>query len=1011
MITRTHVREENRSMRIRFRSSHFTTIALGLSLTLLLCGGSRARAETVSAPPAVLSLASAPDGDHVIFVVELALPPDMTSAGIQCNYFGNNGAARVWPREAQLRTQPAWATSCYQICGSSDRPDPLLRRDCLTFVGRCAPTASLTLTLRYPVARPEWRESELTLDLAHATALPAEPVPLVRFARAQAEWFERIGASTGDVGGFFEFAAQQSRRMHGLPVDNTNQARRRAERGGPNAAQEELYDVTTGALAVQESLQLDRMTATDCDRGERTMLVKDIAGVGVKSHPFDEMRGGKPPVDSGLARLVPEDFYYLRFENIAKLLELLDLHDQWGTSLLRLATPVGTDYRVRERVHRQLCLPATLLTRILGPNVISEMALVGSDPYLQEGSDLSVLFRVKHKAVFLAAVETHLQEARKTFPDAVSGALTHQGIAIERLVDAERRVSCHRCWLDDVCVYSNSLVALQRVIDAYGGRAPNLADAPDYQYMRSVVFPLDPAQEDGFLYLSDAFVRRLVGPELRIAEKRRLEAVTSLKMVANAALLHGYLYGPGTPTLDDLTRSGVLTLEDVFDPAGGAITWDAQRGIARSSVYGDLSFLTPLLEIETDRATEKESRQYAQFRDRYQQYWRQYFDPIGVRLCVGKTVRLETCILPLIDLSAYNDFQDIAGGDPIEIRPDRFTPSTVLRFVIHLNDGNEKRMALETLNRLTGTNLASDWLGEWLTFWVEDSDALTTLVRRGSDDVTNGYEVDPARGQKQVLDFFSASFALGAHVRNKLSLAALLVSLRAFIQQTAPNTVVFNNLEPYRGVTLVQIAPDPSGYMAWLGSGATSQPTTTPAGPSERGPALYYATIQDGFYLATQASVLRRLIDQAQNVSTTTAPAEPVRANLCLYAAPSAAAQVRPALSALLERQARRASIRNMAQVWVLGHSGILQRLTLDEAACNYLGYRLLCPDGGAYAYDADADEATSSIHGRLSQPTVLDELPKSSPLGRLLDTLEVVLGHLRFTQEGITTTIEIRRD
>jgi hypothetical protein len=188
-----------------------------------------------------------------------------------------------------------------------------------------------------------------------------------------------------------------------------------------------------------------------------------------------------------------------------------------------------------------------------------------------------------------------------------------------------------------------------------------------------------------------------------------------------------------------------------------------------------------------------------------------------------------------------------------------------------------------------------------------------------------------------------------------------------------------------------------------------SQPSSAPA-VSERGPALYYATIQDGFYLSTQASTLRGLIDRLREKPTATRPADVVPANLLLYAAPGAAELIRPTVSYLLEQQAREVSLRNMVQVWLLGRCNVLARLPLDEAARNYLGYQLVPPDGGTYRYDPQRGEAISSVHGPLSSPLRLDRPPADSPLNQLLSTVETIVASLRFTEDGLSTGVEIRR-
>jgi hypothetical protein len=853
------------------------------------------------------------------------------------------------------------------------------------------------------------REVPVELNLDEADAFTCDPSPRRRWAGAQAEWFGLLGRHAGDVGGFWAYAAQQTRRKFDLPTSETPERLFRLAR----SPEELQYAVLSGAIAIQESMQLDRMVNTDRDRGERKIAFADIPAVTVKSHPFDEMRGDKDPVHGTLAALVPEDHYFLRFRSVAHLLELLDFSEQWGGSLLRLARPVGTDHGTRERTLRQLCLPDNVLTRVLGPAVIKEIGVSGSDPYLVNGSDVTVLFSVLSKEVFQPAVDLPFLQAKAAYAEARHDEVSYRGIRIERLVDPHRRVSCHRCWVEDVCVYSNSLVALKRTIDTTKGTVASLANAADFRYMRAAVFPLDDSAEDGFLYLSDAFIRRLVGPEVRIKQKRRLEAATSLKLLTNAAMFYGFQHGPSRPTFEQLVADRSLHADDLYDPEGGVITWAVEHGVARSSTYGDLGFLTPLIEFDSATATEKEVEAYGRFRDRYQQYWRRYFDPIGIRIKIDKTITLETYILPLIDSSRYNELVDIAGGDPITIDPSRFGEDTLLRYVMHFNDGNAKRQCTMMLGSFTQTNTTSDWLGDWVTFWVEDTDAFGTLVRRQYESMDE--EEDRRRPNREVIDIFNASLVLGVHSKPKLSLAAFLIALKTTINSTAPNTVVFRNLEPYHNVTIVQIAPDPTSPFAqeFREDGAESDTTSkekVPAG-NERGPALYYATIEDGFYVSTQASALRKLIDRLRGYAETGAPEpEQVKANAMVYVAPRAAELARPTVSYFLEQQARQVSWQNLAQVWLLGRCGLLEDRTLDAAARAYLGYRLVCPDGGHYRFDGAACSATSSVHGPLERPVRLEAAPPGSSLDRLLEQIELVTARVEFTEDGLASEVNIGR-
>ncbi|UCC28963.1 MAG: hypothetical protein JSU86_12255 [Phycisphaerales bacterium] len=983
-------------------------------LLLTAIGASTAEATQPSesgSDPEVLSLTKASDGEHIVLHVTIQRPKDMGTMTIEKRRLWWDTHHTVWPRAASLSGDPRWKYPCYPEYPHLEprRSFPFPRQDRLTFICRCPAAKSPELFFRYPTSDGGWREVPLVLDLASADALRDQPSPRKRWAAAQALWFRRLREYVGDVGGFLAYAAQQTHRKFDVQVS--------VERDwgiGRFRRPEELeYAVLSGALAIQESLQLDRMVNTDRDRGERKTSFGDIPAVGVKSHPFDEMREGKSPVHGKLAAFVPEDHYFLRFRSVARLLELLDFTEQWGNSLLRLARPVGTDHGTRERTLRQLCLPDNILARMLGPAVIKEIAVSGSDPYIVNGSDITVLFHAQTKEAFQAAVDLPFLQAKQMHDDARHDEVTHQGITIERLVSSDRRVSCHRCWIDGVCMYSNSLVALKRTIDAAKGTLPSLAKAADFKYMRAAVFPIDESLEHGFLYLSDPFIRRLVGAEVRIKQKRRLEAATSLKMLTNAAAFYGYQHGPSKPTFEQLVADRSMNADDLYDPEGGVITWNAERGVARSSTYGDLGFLTPLIEFDSEMATEEETAAYGRFRDRYQQYWRQYFDPIGVRIKLDKTITLETYILPLIDSSRYNELVDVAGGEPISVSTSRFGQNTLLRYVMHLNDGAHKARWATTLGAFTQTNVTSDWLGDWITFWVEDTDAFSTLVRHQYDSMDETQ--DRRRPGQKVIDVFNASIVLGVHARNKLSLAAFLVALKTTVNTMAPNTVVFSNLEPYHNITIVQIAPNPTSPFAEEFQSDEPESDTpaedVKATVSERGPALYYATIDDGFYVSTQASALRNLIDRLRgSAEAGTRKLQGVKANATLYVAPRAAELARSTVSYFLEQQARRVSWRNLAQVWLLGRCGLLEDRTLDDAARTYLGYKLLCPDGGIYKYDTNTDSAICSFHGPLRRPLRLDAPSPTSPLGQLLQTIEVVTVRLRFTEDGLGTQVDISR-
>jgi len=85
------------------------------------------------------------------------------------------------------------------------------------------------------------------------------------------------------------------------------------------------------------------------------------------------------------------------------------------------------------------------------------------------------------------------------------------------------------------------------------------------------------------------------------------------------------------------------------------------------------------------KVTSKEKADYEQFRDRYQSYWRRYFDPVGIRIGTGQTMRLSMTVLPLIDNSRYRELQGFVGGRAVALEPIKRQGPVVIRLAAHLN--------------------------------------------------------------------------------------------------------------------------------------------------------------------------------------------------------------------------------------------------------------------------------------------------------------------------------------
>ncbi len=200
---------------------------------------------------------------------------------------------------------------------------------------------------------------------------------------------------------FFQYVLLQSQARYGVPPPPIPKT-------APDRAQLEtdLYQVFTGSLAIQESLQRDALSTRAARRRPERPRQHAHPARRCKSLAYKELLEQKrtkekiEPKPHEIARLVPADQYLLHFNSMQSLGELLDLTNDWGDDLLRLATVRAKDQRVEAKLEEQLCLRRGPLTRLFADAVISEVALTGADPFVQEGTDVTLIFRLKQPEVF-----------------------------------------------------------------------------------------------------------------------------------------------------------------------------------------------------------------------------------------------------------------------------------------------------------------------------------------------------------------------------------------------------------------------------------------------------------------------------------------------------------------------------------------------------------------------------------------------------------------------------------
>lgn len=834
--------------------------------------------------------------------------------------------------------------------------------------------------------------------------------------------------------------------MSVAPPAGTRRGRTRPQRGrtrAPRAAGDRnANDVPT--IAVPEGREPAPPAPTPTQGPVR---VSALAGPDIKSHPWQKMLAGRKPDTSALARAVPEDFYFAEFRALTKLLDAFDAGDLWGSHLSNQALRDTATLDVGERIKRQLAVATDPRTRPFYDLVVEEVAVAGSDPFVREGSDVTLLFRVKQPLLFRGRMDGFIDEAAKSHPEARRETGTYLGVEYTHLQTPERDVSVVSAYPEEgLHVRSNSLAAFKRVVEALKGRdaggrpVRRLGDAAEFAYIRTLM-PRGDAREDGFVYLSDPFVRRLMGPVVKLTERRRLLCYNHLRMIGHAALLFRTERGRPPASLEELRDSGAapgLFGEGPLScPDGGryALSADGTAGVC--SHHGHALRLTPNIETPVAEVSGEEADEYRAFVSEYNRYWRVYFDPIAFRLKVApEELRVETVILPLIDNTVYTGLAAALGGrpEPLDALPvprrNIFSASLRLNKEQYLTELRARPNASGNIFDLPGGfpggpdslaktyGLLSEGLGNQLGFHLYDSrppfelnvpSLLGMLAASGT-----------GRGRGGDLIFGSEPLFMMA-----------LVSLNSPVYVSLPvaDEKVVDDYLDWSDAALSEAARNGrrGGWVRFeydfykykLATGETARAFGLRFDPARV--SFYWARIGRGVYVATKPFILEDLAALHAQGRDAGAPAVSEDQTGHALARVRAANwdEVLPGYNLAWAENEREACLNNLgplasaARALAAGAQApageALDRATI-ELAGRLAGARFSCPEGGAYHVSADGRQVSCSVHGTAAEPRQPAAPSEQSAAGRTMRRLSDLTATLTFMEDGLHATLVVKR-
>jgi hypothetical protein len=294
---------------------------------------------------------------------------------------------------------------------------------------------------------------------------------------------------------------------------------------------------------------------------------------------------GDDVIVEAIARFVPEECFYLRFGNWNNQLWLKKLLLDYGGDLSTMISLQAYKKADSQKMLDQLVLESSQIDDWFGGNLVEDVAVIGTDLYVEDGPSNAVLLLAKGPML-----ERQIRSRREAFAEehAAEGVTLQTvdiaGHEVSLLSTPDNRIRSFHV-IHDLChITSSSRYIVERFLQAaHGDRS--LALLPEFRYARQTL----PLEHDHtvFIYLSRPFFQNLLSPAYQIELARRNRSLANIQLLQLAqwsAMVEGY----ADDDIDKMILNGFLPENFNQLPDGSSSNWidgawhDSLRGLRGS---------------------------------------------------------------------------------------------------------------------------------------------------------------------------------------------------------------------------------------------------------------------------------------------------------------------------------------------------------------------------------------------------------------------------------------------
>lgn len=309
-----------------------------------------------------------------------------------------------------------------------------------------------------------------------------------------------------------------------------------------------------------------------------------------------------------IATRVPEECFYLRFGKFLNYLWFRDLSEKWQGDLQNMVLRRAVDRAADQRTQQQLSLKYNAMAKILGPQVVEDLAIVGLDTNTTQGAAIGVLMHAKNNFLLSQDMMRQRRRSLSTFSDAKETTVKIAEQEVSLIATPGGEVRSYYVQQGDFHLVSTSATLVERFIEAgQGDRA--IAALPSFLQARK---QLTIAQDDTvFVFVPEKFFENLCSPHYFIENARRISSAREPLLLELASLT-----AETENSLDvDLMTSGIL-------PAGFGTRVDGSQldvidDKLTDSRRGTPGYFVPIADMQVEDVSQEEASAYQDFITRF----------------------------------------------------------------------------------------------------------------------------------------------------------------------------------------------------------------------------------------------------------------------------------------------------------------------------------------------------------------------------------------------------------